>query len=416
MNKIIILVVAAVLSIMSFQPSFAVPADFYVMDVTPDTMEPGTTATLSITLKNLAPNHAAFVSATLDPEDNSPIDVIGVPRVYLERVGEAQEAEGIFFGVIQNEELRIEMPILVEHGTAENVYNVPLVMKWKNELLEDVTQTINIGIHVEGKPLVGVAKVTTNPLELRPDSEKNEIVITVENAGKTTAKSVKIELGTDDLFIESYSGSTLDFYQEILPGTSQDFVLTLDVERDATPGIYSLPIEISYRTEESLHEISEEINLRINTEAEFKILETVTNPAIIAPGDSFIVNVPIKNVGHEDAEAVKAVIKTKSFFTGVKTDYLGNIDVGDEKLASFELKVDRDTLPDSYNSDLTLIWKEGKDVYEEVYSTSYTVHSNEIKGETDYGWLVYGAIFVGALLFLGYSGLRIRKRGSEAVD
>lgn len=382
----------------------SVPADFYLIEIYPQTVEPGETATLNITLKNLAPNYAVYLGATLDPDDASPIDAVGIPKRYINRAKEADESSDYFGAISQREEIHLSMPVYVKQDAVEGVYQVPLVLKWKNELLEDVTQTLYMGIRVKGNAMLRVAKVTTSPVEFRPGMEKGKVTITVENAGKTAAKSVKVDVEFSGPFMEAYSASSSDFVLEIAPDEAHDFVVSLDIEDGAPDGVYALPLNVTYRTTDASYEMNDEINIRINSEAEFEVLDARSDPPIITPGDNFIINIPLKNIGQKKAESIKAVIKTKSFFTGTKSDYLGDMKPGDEKLATFELEVDRDTLPDNYNSDIMVIWKEGDERYEEVYSFVFQVSEKPGSQEVIGGISGIG-VAAGVAVLIGIAGI-----------
>jgi hypothetical protein len=134
---------------------------------------------------------------------------------------------------------------------------------------------------------------------------------------------------------------------------------------------------MTYRGGENEYSLTEEITLIVESEATFDIREVKSNPETLNQGDVFRVNVLIVNTGQRNAEAVKAVLKTKSYFSGVKTDYLGDIEIGESKLATFELTADRDTIPDNYENDVKIIWEEAGKRLEEVDSFAITVHGNQ---------------------------------------
>jgi len=137
---------------------------------------------------------------------------------------------------------------------------------------------------------------------------------------------------------------------------------------------------VTYRSDDSEYSIKEEVVLAVESEADFEVSEVKTNPELIKPGDDFRINVLISNTGQKDAESVKAILKTKSYFTGVKTDYLGDVKVGKSKLATFELTADRDTIPDNYENDIKIIWSEGDKRLEEIDSFGITISNGQDEG------------------------------------
>jgi len=117
--------------------------------------------------------------------------------------------------------------------------------------------------------------------------------------------------------------------------------------------------------------------LKIASQADFRVGAATTNPAAITPGTEFRINIPVKNTGNKDAESVKAILKTKSYFTGTKTDYLGDIEQGSEKIATFELEADRDTIADNYETDIKIMWLDGDERLETTKSFGLVVVSGE---------------------------------------
>lgn len=380
-----------------------VQVDFYLINVSPQIIEPGETTLLNITLKNLAPAMAVDMNATLDPDDVSPVDAVGIKKIHVDSVAKADKSD-VFLGVIQREKIELSIPVHVNKDTPEGVYQVPLVLYWEDIIRKHWTQTLNMGIHIKGNAVVRVAKITTSPVELRPDTEKNEFIIKVENAGKTVAKSVKVNVVPESPFTESYSGSSSDFVANISVDGSHDFKVTLDLDKDALAGQYTLPLKITYRTHEKEYEINDELDIRISSKAVFEVENVTSSPATIHPGDDYIVNIQIKNIGQERAENVKAVIRTRSYFTGVKTDYLGDIKAGESRLATFELKADRDTIPDNYENDINLIWNEGNDRLEDTTSFGIT-----ISGDKDDEGISTGASMV-IIVLLGITGYVIWRK------
>lgn len=364
-----------------------IKADFYVVNVSPQIIEPGKTTFLNITLQNIKPATAANINATLDPDDISPIDPIGI------------RAKRIYGTKNLNDIIQLSIEIHINQNVSENVYKVPLRLNWEDHIERHWDQTLNIGIQIKGAPDVRIAKIDTNPVEFRPDSEKNKVTITVENAGKTIAKSVKVDVNLDKPFSDAYSGSSSDFIPKIYPDESHNFIIALDIDKDAPVGEYSLPLKLTYRAHDNEYEIDKQINVKISNKADFDLQSITSSPQVISPGDDFIINIPIKNIGQKKAENVKAVINTKSYFTGVKTDYLGEIEIGETKVASFSLTVDRDTIIDNYENDLKLIWNDGDDRLDDITSFGITISKKNDEGISSNTILIL-VVMIGIILVI----------------
>lgn len=358
----------------------AIEADFYVVDVQPKQVHPGESTTLNITLKNLAPEFAAYLRATLDPYDISPIDPVGISKKYLNKAERAKKSTEYFGLILQRDEVNLSFPIHVSQNAVEDVYQTPLLIEWKDADLAYKNQTLQIALYVKGEPELRIAKVRTVPQELKSDTENSDVIVTVENAGNAAAKSVRIRVAFEEPFSEAYSSSGSDFVAEIPKDRTHDFILSVDIDENAEAGWYTFPLMVTYRDDDREYTIEEEVTLKVESRAAFEVREVTTEPELITPGDDFRINVVLVNNGQRDAESVKAVLKTKSYFTGVKTDYLGNIKVGESRIATFELEADRDTMPDNYGNDIKIIWSEGDKRLEEIDSFGITVQAKNNMG------------------------------------
>ena len=166
-------------------PTHAVEAEFYITKISsPENLEiaPGEVKLLNITLKNLRPNFALYLKASLDPDDQTPIDALGPATIWVtKKAKEAQESQQYFGAVLQGEEVEITFKIYAKPDTEEKVYQVPLELTWKNEKLQDVTQTIYIGILIKGKPNLQIAGVETDTDDIRAGDNNVKLKITIHN-------------------------------------------------------------------------------------------------------------------------------------------------------------------------------------------------------------------------------------------
>ncbi len=160
-----------ILALMMIPPVSAAGADFYVVDIGPTEVAPGETTTLDITLKNLGRDFGVYLSATLDPSDVSPIDALDSSKKYLSRA-EAAKATGEYFGVVQQlESIPVQYRIKVDDNATTGSYNIPLNLAWENEFGVELTQTVYLGIVVNGEPHLVISGITSTPERVYPDTE-----------------------------------------------------------------------------------------------------------------------------------------------------------------------------------------------------------------------------------------------------
>ena len=356
--------------------SAAANANIVIADVTPTELSPGDIKEVTFTVKNQGGRDARHI--TLNFQNSDHISLIGSSTVYISSINAWCSKE-------------IPITIKAEDELTNGAYAIPILVTFSeyyhNASVGYVTApmpstNITIVFYVEGTTTLEVADVSTDPPELREDSGNNNITVLIENSGSAKARSVSLRMDPHSPFVEAYSGSTSGFTEEIQARSSHSFVFALDIEDGAEEGSYTIPLTIEYIGEDAhIFSLKKSITLKISPQADFLVGEVTTEPAVITSGKTFRMNVPIKNIGNKDAKSVKVILKTKSYFTGAKTDYLGDIEIGSDKIATFELEADRDTIPDNYENDLKLIWTEGDERLETIKSFRLVVVSKERAGE-----------------------------------
>ena len=347
-------------------------ANIIITDVTSTELSPGDIKEVTLTVKNQGGRDARHI--TMNFQNSDYIALIGSSTVYVHSLNAWWSKE-------------IPITIKAEDEITEGAYAIPIEVSFDEYYFNasvgyvtDPMPSTNIAIvfNVEGTTTLEVADVSTDPYELRGDSENNNIAVLIENSGSAKARSVSVRIAPPGPFVEAYSGSTSDFTEELQARSSYSFVFALDIEDGAEEGSYIIPLTIEYIGEDAQKfSLKKSITLKISSQADFLVGEAATDPAMITGGTTFRMNIPVKNIGNKDAESVKVILKTKSYFTGAKTDYLGDIPVGEEKISTFELEADRDTIPDNYETDIKIIWADGDERLETIKSFGLVVVSSE---------------------------------------
>jgi hypothetical protein len=373
--------------------SAAANANIVVTEVTPTDLSPGDIKEIALTVKNQGGCDARHITMNFLSIDH--ISLIGSSTVYISSINAWCSKEVLITIKAEDEIPNGAYAIPIEVTFAEYYYNAT-----EGFVTISMPQTeLGIVFNVEGTTTLAVADVSTNPFELREDSENNNITVLIENSGSAKARSVSFKINPPGAFVEAYSGSTTDFTEVIQARSSHKFVFALDIEDSAEAGTYTIPLTIDYISEDGEEfQLKRSIALKISPQADFLVGKVATDPAVITGGTTFRLNVPVENIGNKDAESVKAILKTKSYFTGAKTDYLGDIELGSEKIATFELKADRDTIPDNYETDIKIIWTDGDERLEEIKSFGLVVVSEEKGGGVSNPGIIPMAAGAGVLI------------------
>ncbi len=386
----------------------ATNAKIVIIDVAPTELAPGDIEDVSLTVKNQGGRDARHI--TLNFQSGESISLIGSSTVHIASLNAWCSKE-------------IPITIKAEDEIDEGAYPIPIEVTFdeysysasKGPVITPMNVTrITIVFNVEGTTTLEVADVETNPPELREDSENNNVTVLIDNSGTAKVRSVTVKIDPTSPFTEAYSGSTSDFTDVIPARKSHRFLFALDIEDGAKEGSYTILLTIDYIGEEDKKiSLVKSISLKIGSQADFRVGEATTNPAAITRGKEFRINVPVKNIGNKDAESVKAILKTKSYFTGTKTDYLGDIEQGSEKIATFELEADRDTIADNYETDIKIIWLDGDERLETTKSFALVVVSGEGSNTGIMAIAGAGILIVIIIVFLSISRGR-KERANES--
>jgi len=374
MRKVIlfIAVLIFVMAALVAPSNAATDAKIVIVDVTPTELAPGDIKDVTLTVKNQGGRDARHI--TMNFQNGDHVSLIGSSTVHIASLNAWSSKE-------------IPITIKVEDEIEEGAYPIPIEVTFdeysynasEGFVTEPMDMTrITIVFNVEGTTTLEVADVATNPPELREDSENNNVTVLIDNSGTAKARSVTVKIDPTSPFEEAYSGSTSDFTEEIPARKSHRFGFALDIEDGAKEGYYTILLTIDYIDEDDQKiSLDKSITLKIASQADFRVGEATTNPAAITRGTEFRINVPLKNIGNKDAESIKAILKTKSYFTGTKTDYLGDIEPSSEKIATFELEADRDTIADNYETDIRIYWEDGDERLDTIESFRLVVVSGE---------------------------------------
>jgi|Deesub1362A_J573_1020465.scaffolds.fasta_scaffold01851_3 hypothetical protein len=394
---------------LSFGVAFAVDADFYVTKVSPTVLQPDSMAELNFTLKNLAPNYAAYTRVSLDPDDVSPIDPVVTSKKYVGKVREGTPSEQYFGVILQNEEVDVSYKVYVKPGTKEGVYYVPLLIEWKDEYLNPKSQTVNLAVLVKGNIDLGIANVITVPAEIRSGGKDVKLVVSITNTGESEARNLRAKLLLPEAFSPSSSGSTEAFLGTVQPSSMVNAEFQIDVAEKAEARRYSLPLELSYvDSAGEEHTERKEIEILVKPKPYFEVQRVSVEPESPSPGDSVLLKISVKNSGGEKAENTDIrVIREASqpFEFDVRSDYIGTLEPGDEGEAALKFTVKSDAIPKEYRLRLSIRCtgdsEAGDDsVYVQEVTVPVTVTASEASAASGYKEKAYLGIAAMAVILL----------------
>lgn len=313
----------------------AAGADFYVIDITPTEVAPGETTTLDITLKNLGRDFGVYLSATLDPSDTSPIDALDSSKKYLSRAEAAKES-GEYFGVVQQlESIPVQYRIKVDDNATTGAHNIPLNLAWENEVGTQLTQTVYLGIEVNGEPNLIISGINSTPERVYPDTEFT-LDVTIENTGTEKAKSVETALTLPD----GITGEDRAYLGTINRDSKTKASYTLKATKAVKSRAYDFVLSIDYTDEQGASgKVERPFTVFVSErgDIDLEIAGISTSPAKIHPGTDFTLSVQLENIGTQDAKSVMAKVSNSEGFVGEFSSFVGKIESDDVSSGIFDL-------------------------------------------------------------------------------
>ncbi|MDY6864822.1 MAG: hypothetical protein SVY15_02445 [Halobacteriota archaeon] len=133
----------------------------------------------------------------------------------------------------------IRFMISADSGAEKGVYNLPVTINRQNGR----STSEYIGIIVSSKADLNVPDIRTDPIDVVP-GEPSILMVTVENAGKNDAKSVRVLLAKN----EYITGTKSDYVGTIAPDEDDTALFEIVVKDDA-PDVVSVVFYIEYMDE-----------------------------------------------------------------------------------------------------------------------------------------------------------------------
>lgn len=208
------------------------------------------------------------------------------------------------------------------------------------------------------------------PTELHPGDTK-EVTVTVMNNGGLDAKDIRLAFqGTDDL---SVIGPTVAQINTLISWQSKDVVITVHVKEEAPNGVYSLPVACSWRDfyldpakgYVTTNKTKEQLGISFNVigAGVLNIGDISTDPTDIRPGDENVkLTVDIENSGEAAAKDVEAKLlcnaEFKPAWSGTDRSYIGRLNSGDSKEATFYVDVSDNIESNTYTIPMRIRYKD----------------------------------------------------------
>ncbi len=326
-------------------------ANIVITDVTPTNLSPGDTIDVTFIVNNDGSNDARHI--TLDFRNTDSLSVIGASSVYISSINAWNSKT-------------VTVKVHVTETTSNGAYELPVYTTYDEyaytaggyNTTTMTPKTLGMVFNVEGEIIIDVSDVTTDPTVVRPGENYVTVTTTLSNSGGGQAKEVKSELECRGGFKPSRSATNIYYVGVLNSGSQSSATFYVDVAEGIKDGYHTLPLTITYNDiQNNEYSITKDVRLLIEPKPNFEIVSSFTEPAKIRSGDHVLLHVSLKNVGSEKSESVSVRSAREAevpFDFDVKSDYIGDLNIGEVGEAILEFDVDKDPTPKSYQQSLEI--------------------------------------------------------------
>ena len=300
--------------------------------------------------------------------------------------------------------------IHIDENTPSKAYTLPFTAEYEDNSGMDHIDTFFLGVYITGDRKLSITNFKTDPTEVHSDQEDVEFSGSIENQGTEQVKNVKVVFKPDypmknaRSFIQSKEVGT------IKGGASTSFTFYADVIEDIDPQQTNVTFQLEYEADNQpvKDEISFQLDILENPRFELKASSSPTKPS--AKGTA---RITLSNIGSacEDVTLIVLEKRDQPFSFEDKSAYIGDIDAGEQGVASIIYTVEEDAPPQPHIVPLEVRCTKNDEVLVYAKTLSLTV-GEKVEGVGGVSTLMFVLVaIVIAVLVLS----RFRKR-EEKID
>ena len=213
---------------------------------------------------------------------------------------------------------------------------------------------IYLGFEVEGRASLAVSKVIYVPPTVFPGDKYVAATVFITNVGDYRAKNITLRLEPVEGLVEpSYAGSEEVTIPYLPVGYVVNTTFLLDVDEDAGPGYYELPLYVRH---DGLN-YTLKLPFTVQEKASFEVLKIEFSPEPSPGARGVRMKVELKNVANVEAKAVRLSV-VSAYITGVTSVLIGDMMGGEIRVVVMEVDFDEDT-PLDLDFEFQVSWFQG---------------------------------------------------------
>jgi hypothetical protein len=200
-----------------------------------------------------------------------------------------------------------------------------------------------------------IQSVNTVPDKIAPGKEAT-VYIVVKNDLEDDITDFNAKLDLTTASFAPYNSGADYSTDEIREGKTREIEFSIIALNDAKPGIYKIPLVISYKVNDEVKTMNSVISAVIQSEP---IIEISREDSVLIKGKENKLNLKIINKGLADAKFLEAELTSSTYYSIVSENsvYIGDVDSDDYQNAEYSILF-KDTMPNRIIIPVTLKYKD----------------------------------------------------------
>lgn len=264
-----------------------------------------------------------------------------------------------------------------------------------------------------------IESVSTSPDLIAP-GEHSSITLGIENNGDKTIQDVSVSLNLGNLPFAPFDSATEFNIEEIKEDRIKFAEFEIMALNDARPGVYKIPVEISYKEEGENIEITQEslISLTVNSKP---IIDVSIEDGLLLKGQENKVSIKIVNKGLSDTQFLEIEMQGGTSYSILSPNkvYMGDISSDDFDSAEFTIFIKENSanlvnfpVTVSYKDVLNNNYKETFELQKRAYTTKEATNLGLIAKNNTATYIVVAVFLV--VIYLLYRRWRKKRKLRKA--
>lgn len=261
---------------------------------------------------------------------------------------------------------------------------------------------------------LNIITVETSPSTVEPGNRATIDMKIENNHGETIENIiVKLDFSSPELPL-SPAGSSTETVDELEDDEDEKIDFDVLVLPDAKPGVYKIPVSISYELDGAIKEKQDVVSLIVDTQTKLDVM--LEDPDFII-GDKATISIETVNKGLSDAQFLTVKLGSSSFYDILSSNevYIGELDSDDSDDAKFDIKLNF-PIPEELTVSVYLDYYDSlnnhKQEVQKVKIPVYTTKEAKELGliQSDYTGYYVGAAILLIILFVVFRKIRKRRK------